>query len=56
MLGGCFLEGSLRFLMYTILIFTFGCTAYIWHLVFIFYGLFGRDDLEEREIGERERE
>jgi len=31
-----FLEGGLRFLMNMIVIFIFGCTAYIRHLVFIF--------------------
>jgi len=31
-----FWEGGLRFLMYTVVIFIFGCTEYIHHLVFIF--------------------
>jgi len=31
-----FWEGGLRFLMYTVVIFTFRCIAYIQHLVFIF--------------------
>jgi len=31
-----FWEGGLRFLMYTVVVFTFGCTVYILHLVFIF--------------------
>jgi len=32
----CFWEGALRFLIYTVVIFIFGCTAYIWYFVFIF--------------------
>jgi len=32
-----FKESGLRFFMYTVVIFTFGCIAYIRHIVFIFY-------------------
>jgi len=31
-----FWEGGLRFFVYTVVIFTFGCIAYIRHLIFIF--------------------